>query len=229
MPEPSTPSVHAFRYEDGITVTLEIHGRALPLMQGLGGDLCSVRPLVDHLQAHYASPVDEPAYFVARQALRGLGWEPVGCMCLADPCDTCGGLGHTWQRIPAAVPQPVVAEVAIADEMPDLAALPWVFEIGEDGPFPDDPEPHPYRTVFAIEHGAMDDRVPVADLDPDVFDELGHLLAASPAMARLLVKFWRRIDDRRCEDARRTRWIHDLQEEAGAIIGDLRRKGVVLP
>jgi hypothetical protein len=110
--DPAGPLVNACMPREGLRVTLEIHGREIVLMERLGGTLTDACPLVHALQLHYSSPVDEPAYFVAREVIRGFGWEPVGCTeChgfawdveQSVECPDCGGLGHTWQQLPVTV------------------------------------------------------------------------------------------------------------------------------
>lgn len=72
------------------------------------------------------------------------------------------------------------------EEQVDLRACPWYYEAGED--VEDTGERNPYRTIFAEVRGALDDREPVADLDPDVVDaeDVGRLIAAAPELLRVL-------------------------------------------
>ena len=50
------------------------------------------------------------------------------------------------------------------DELPNYALLEWVFEVSEEIEFyGEDEVRYPYRTVFALVPGALDDREPLAE------------------------------------------------------------------
>ncbi|HEU4752227.1 MAG TPA: hypothetical protein VFU47_03890 [Armatimonadota bacterium] len=77
-----------------------------------------------------------------------------------------------------------MASQRLPEEVPDLCALPWVYETGENV-FPataGQPEHRiPYRTIFALDPEWGDDRCPLADLTEEADDQVGRLMAAGQA------------------------------------------------
>lgn len=109
--EPQRPFVFTHDTREGLAVLLKVHGHETLLMRVGTPARDSLVQLIGHLQTHYLSPVDEPAYFTARRALHGLGWEPRPCAScsglsadryaggLDAGCRDCGGFGHVWRRV----------------------------------------------------------------------------------------------------------------------------------
>lgn len=113
-------------------------------------------------------------------------------------------------------------------EDPDLCTTPWVFETGEDVEI----EPadgvvvevirHPYRTVFALLPGCLDDRMALADLVEEAYDDVGRLMAAAPPMRDLLRRLWSALDAWWSRDARRMGpELRALQDEIGELLRGL--------